>query len=51
MVASLRSERLVPNDKGQRIKYLEIYEPDVVNPTMQQVLHEAQQQLLKNASP
>jgi hypothetical protein len=42
---------LVPNDQGQGIKYLEIYEPDVVNPAMQQVLHEAQQQLLKRASP
>ena len=42
---------LVPNSQGQVIKYLEIYEPDIVNPSMQQVLHEGQQQLLKTASP
>jgi len=42
---------LVPNDQGQVIKYLEIYEPDIINPAMQQVLHDAQQQLLKNATP
>jgi hypothetical protein len=41
---------LVPNDQGQMVEYLEIYEPDIVNPSMQQVLHEAQQQLLKRAS-
>jgi hypothetical protein len=42
---------LIPNDHGQVIKYLEIYEPDVVNPAMQSVLHEAQQQLPKQTSP
>lgn len=42
---------LAPNDRGQVINFLEIYEPDVGNPLMQQVLHEAQQQLLKNAPP
>jgi hypothetical protein len=42
---------LVPNDHGQVINYLEIYEPDVDNPLMQQVLHEAQQQLLKITPP
>jgi hypothetical protein len=42
---------LVPNDRGQVINYLEIYEPDVGNSLMQEVLREAQQQLLKNARP
>jgi len=42
---------LVPNDHGQVINYLEIYEPDVGNPLMQQVLHETQPQLLNNAPP
>jgi hypothetical protein len=42
---------MVPNDQGQVVKYLEIYEPDIVNPSMQQVLREANQQLLKRASP
>jgi hypothetical protein len=42
---------LVPNSQGQVIKYLEIYEPDIINPSMQQALHEGQQQLLKTAFP
>lgn len=42
---------LVQNDRGQVINYLEIYEGDIVNPAMQQVLHAAQHQLLKNVSP
>jgi hypothetical protein len=32
---------LVPNDHGARIRYLQIYEPDVINPDMQPVLVEA----------
>jgi Beta-galactosidase len=42
---------LVPNARGQVVKYLEIYEPDIVNPAMQQVLHEGQQKLATSASP
>ncbi len=42
---------LVPNSRGQIAKYLEIYEPDVLNPTMQTALQAAQAQLVKNVSP
>jgi hypothetical protein len=38
---------LGPNASGRAIKYLEIYEPDVLNPVMQQVLQEARQQLVR----
>jgi hypothetical protein len=41
---------LTPNDQGHSIDYLEIYEADVVNPSMQQVLHAAQQHMSKNAT-
>lgn len=37
---------LVPNSEGEVIKYLEIYEPDILNSTMQSVLAYAQQTLL-----
>jgi hypothetical protein len=42
---------LVPNANGQVVNYLEIYEPDIVNAMMQQVLHDGHQQLLKSPSP
>lgn len=42
---------LVPNSQNQTIKYLEIYEPDIVNPSMQEVLREAREKLLEIPSP
>ena len=36
---------------AQVVNYLEIYEPDMVNPSMQQVLRDAQKRLLRNTSP
>jgi hypothetical protein len=41
---------LVPNSKGQIVKFLEIYEPDILNSNMQNALQAAQVQLLKNSS-
>ncbi len=39
---------LVPNDHGQVIDYIELYEPDVVNPALQPLLHDTQQKLSKD---
>jgi hypothetical protein len=41
---------LTPNDQGRTINYLEIYEADIVNPSMQQALHAAQLQLSKGST-
>ena len=42
---------LARNDRGQGVRYLEIYEPDILNPAMQQALHDGQQHLVKHAAP
>ncbi|PWT89876.1 MAG: hypothetical protein C5B54_08195 [Acidobacteria bacterium] len=39
-----------PNQEGMRINYLEIYEPDIINPDMQEVLAYGQKLLLSGSA-